>query len=218
MLCRDSAPSVNDEQAKEALLQFVSEKCCYGTGAARNMKINDIVQSSAFHYKLETFTEKRLTKHAFEPYRVRQCVGVFNIGVESRYGQCVDVFDIGVESRHGQSGSVQEACREVNSTYIVHECHVMTAMVQGSVDVMFALEEDGPDVTFVMEQGGCRTSATTIIYTTIITTGDMEVIMEVIIIIIMVQPIDHAPPVWDSDATGIKAWFNVIVLTQWSCS
>ncbi|XP_071815586.1 protein SSUH2 homolog isoform X2 [Apostichopus japonicus] len=63
------APSVNDEQAKEALLQFVSEKCCYGTGAARNMKINDIVQSSAFHYKLETFTEKRLTKHAFEPYR-----------------------------------------------------------------------------------------------------------------------------------------------------
>lgn len=82
--------------------------------------------------------------------------------------------------------------------------HVMTAMVQGSVDVMFALEEDGPDVTFVMEQGGCRTSATTIIYTTIITTGDMEVIMEVIIIIIMVQPIDHAPPVWDSDATGVS--------------
>ncbi|PIK48396.1 hypothetical protein BSL78_14725 [Apostichopus japonicus] len=171
------APSVNDEQAKEALLQFVSEKCCYGTGAARNMKINDIVQSSAFHYKLETFTEKRLTKHAFEPYR----------------GQVID---------SAANGLLQVPGILQLTTDAISTGHVMTAVVQGSVDVMFALEEDGCNFCHGTgrvqdfghhhnthhdhhhgRHGGHH--------------GGHHHHHHG-------PTIDHAPPVWDSDATGIR--------------
>ncbi len=42
---------INEEQAREALLQFVSEHCCYGKGAATNLVFRDLKSSSAFHVR-----------------------------------------------------------------------------------------------------------------------------------------------------------------------
>ena len=45
--CR--ATSITEEQARDALLAFVAENCCYGKGAAKDMDIKDITPSSAYH-------------------------------------------------------------------------------------------------------------------------------------------------------------------------
>ncbi|XP_055943699.1 protein SSUH2 homolog isoform X2 [Argiope bruennichi] len=61
-------PHLTEKEAREALLKEVSTHFCYGKGAARDMAITEIKHSMAFHYTLETFTEKRTTCWAFEPY------------------------------------------------------------------------------------------------------------------------------------------------------
>ena len=47
-----SLPVINEEQAREALLQYVSQHCCYGKGTAQNMTIRDLKSSSAFHVRI----------------------------------------------------------------------------------------------------------------------------------------------------------------------
>ena len=42
-------PQIHEEEAREALLGFVAEHCCYGKGAARDLKFTDLRHSSAFH-------------------------------------------------------------------------------------------------------------------------------------------------------------------------
>ncbi|XP_038073536.1 protein SSUH2 homolog isoform X2 [Patiria miniata] len=71
-------PTVTVEQAREALLSHVAENCCYGKKAAQEMVFNDISHSSAFHYKLETFTEKRTTAWASEPFKGQMVDGPAN--------------------------------------------------------------------------------------------------------------------------------------------
>ncbi|KAG8184818.1 hypothetical protein JTE90_004916 [Oedothorax gibbosus] len=63
-----SIPHLTEKQARDALIKQISSHCCYGTGAARDMAITEIKHSLAFHYTLETFTEKRTTCWAYEPY------------------------------------------------------------------------------------------------------------------------------------------------------
>lgn len=58
----------SDDQVRRALLDLVSERCCYGKSAAKNMAISKIVTSSAFHYTLETYVETRSTAWDQEPY------------------------------------------------------------------------------------------------------------------------------------------------------
>ena len=47
-VCHRSA-SISAEQAHDAMLQFVSEHCCYGKTPAREMAIRDIFPSSSYH-------------------------------------------------------------------------------------------------------------------------------------------------------------------------
>ena len=42
-------PQMREEEAREALLEFVAENCCYGRGAAEELKFTDLRHSSAFH-------------------------------------------------------------------------------------------------------------------------------------------------------------------------
>lgn len=44
-----SAARISEEEAREALLAFVAENCCYGKGAAEKMIMNLIVPSNALH-------------------------------------------------------------------------------------------------------------------------------------------------------------------------
>ncbi|XP_070557315.1 protein SSUH2 homolog [Ptychodera flava] len=71
-------PSITEDQARDALLQHVSEHCCYGAKAARDLSFSKIIPSNAFHYILETFTEKRSTKWAHEPYHGQPIDGPYN--------------------------------------------------------------------------------------------------------------------------------------------
>lgn len=64
----ENLPRITEEEIKDAAVQFASENCCYGKAPARDMEIKEIQMISAFHYKLETFTEKRTSCWKFEPY------------------------------------------------------------------------------------------------------------------------------------------------------
>ncbi|XP_065569031.1 protein SSUH2 homolog isoform X2 [Artemia franciscana] len=63
-----TVPPLTEAQARAQLLSFVAEKCCWGRGAAKDMAITKIVTTSAYHYELQSFTEKRETSWAFTPY------------------------------------------------------------------------------------------------------------------------------------------------------
>jgi len=73
----DAAPSLpqpavvnlTDQQARSALLSFVSSHCCYGTGAAKQMRITSMEYVPAHHYELQTFTEKRETNWSYAPHK-----------------------------------------------------------------------------------------------------------------------------------------------------
>ena len=47
------ATAISEDQARDALLTFVAENCCYGKKAAKDMDIKDIAQSSAYHVSAE---------------------------------------------------------------------------------------------------------------------------------------------------------------------
>ena len=58
-------PVLNEEQVRNALMHHVSDKSCWGSGAARDLKIVKIEMSSSYHYHIETFTEKRESSWTF---------------------------------------------------------------------------------------------------------------------------------------------------------
>ena len=64
----DHAPA-SDVTAKESLLSHIDERCCYGTGAAKGMTIKKLDYQPAYHYELQTFTEKRETAWTYAPVK-----------------------------------------------------------------------------------------------------------------------------------------------------
>ncbi|XP_021369882.1 protein SSUH2 homolog isoform X1 [Mizuhopecten yessoensis] len=73
-----NVPTITEQDAREALLKHVAENCCYGKGAAENLKYLDLKSTSAFHYTLETFGEGRQTAWAYEPYTGQVIDGPMN--------------------------------------------------------------------------------------------------------------------------------------------
>ncbi|XP_064160489.1 ssu-2 homolog, tandem duplicate 2 [Anguilla rostrata] len=61
-------PSISEEVAKEAFLEYAASKCCYSKGPAKEMVFTDLQAHNTYRYRLETFTESRSTKWASEPY------------------------------------------------------------------------------------------------------------------------------------------------------
>nr|XP_044990249.1 protein SSUH2 homolog isoform X1 [Jaculus jaculus] len=61
-------PSVTEEVAREALLSFVSSRCCYSSAAARDLIIRELKQETVFRYRLETFSESRISEWTFQPF------------------------------------------------------------------------------------------------------------------------------------------------------
>ena len=68
MIEPEKQDALDEDDAREALLEYVSQHCCYGKGAAEKMELLNISSTSALHYTLETFTEKRSTKWQHIPY------------------------------------------------------------------------------------------------------------------------------------------------------
>ncbi|CAG7719946.1 unnamed protein product [Allacma fusca] len=65
---RYTIPQMSESMAKTALLAHVKNHCCWGVGAAKNMCITSFRHTTAFHYVLHTFTEKREARWAWSPH------------------------------------------------------------------------------------------------------------------------------------------------------
>ncbi|XP_065910463.1 protein SSUH2 homolog isoform X2 [Dysidea avara] len=63
-----TVPAVTEEEARDALIKYVSTKWCYSSKAARELVFTNITPSTALHYQLETFTEGRQASWTYEPY------------------------------------------------------------------------------------------------------------------------------------------------------
>ena len=66
---KETIPTLTKEQAKDALIQHLTTKCCYGSGAANQMAISNMDYVPAFHYELQTFIEKRETSWTYAAHK-----------------------------------------------------------------------------------------------------------------------------------------------------
>ncbi|XP_070536454.1 protein SSUH2 homolog [Ptychodera flava] len=105
---------ISEEEAREAMLQFVDAHCCYGSRPAKQMTITNILPGSALHYELETFTEARSTSRVHEPHYGGPVDGPMN-GIAPGPWQ-IDVQPDGLFSNHTKF-------TEVPHTSTVHGCH-----------------------------------------------------------------------------------------------
>ncbi|KAL4227078.1 hypothetical protein ACF0H5_015052 [Mactra antiquata] len=112
-------PRIGEEEARQALLAFVAENCCYGKSAAENLKFRDLLHSSAFHYTLETYGEGRCTSWTFTPYSGQPIDGPQN-------GQAPGPWDI--QAQPTKLFEDQKVEVEVPHTASVKPCHNCMAM------------------------------------------------------------------------------------------
>ncbi|XP_053324965.1 protein SSUH2 homolog [Spea bombifrons] len=61
-------PSISNEDAKDALLEYVNGECCYGTTPVNEMAIQALKPYNTYRYRLETFTEARTCDWTTTPY------------------------------------------------------------------------------------------------------------------------------------------------------
>lgn len=66
---------ISENECKAALIAYASQKCCYGSAAAKNMTILKMEYLPAFHYELQTFSEKRETAWTYSPLKSRTVLG-----------------------------------------------------------------------------------------------------------------------------------------------
>ncbi|KAM6062060.1 LOW QUALITY PROTEIN: protein SSUH2 homolog [Chlamydotis macqueenii] len=59
---------MTEAAARRALLRFVASRCCYRCRAADELAIRWLRQLGTYRYRLETFSESRLSEWAFEPF------------------------------------------------------------------------------------------------------------------------------------------------------
>lgn len=108
-------PHFTAEEVREAVIHLASENCCYGSGTAKDMQITDINMSSAFHYTLETFGEKRESAWKFEPYKGQNIDGPMN-------GPAPAPWDVMVLPQTYFQGTKSKM--EVPHTAFIKPCHV----------------------------------------------------------------------------------------------
>ncbi|XP_042563816.1 ssu-2 homolog, tandem duplicate 2 [Clupea harengus] len=61
-------PSISEELAREALVEYVASRCCYSRKPAKEMVFSELHSLNTYRYRLDTFTESRSTEWASEPY------------------------------------------------------------------------------------------------------------------------------------------------------
>ncbi|KAJ8260323.1 hypothetical protein GJAV_G00179650 [Gymnothorax javanicus] len=72
-------PSITEEEAQEAFLEYASSKCCYSKKPARDMVFTDLQAHNTYRYRLETFAESRSTEWASEPYTGQMVDGYMGV-------------------------------------------------------------------------------------------------------------------------------------------
>ncbi|KAL0600630.1 Protein SSUH2-like protein [Plecturocebus cupreus] len=67
-LLEHRVPVMTEEVAREALLSFVNSKCCYSSTVAGDLIIREMKQQTLCRYRLETFSESRISEWTFQPF------------------------------------------------------------------------------------------------------------------------------------------------------
>ncbi|KAG8536279.1 hypothetical protein GDO81_026736, partial [Engystomops pustulosus] len=62
-------PSVSEEDARKALMDYANGKCCYRSTPAEEMDFHELRPFNTYRYRLETFTESRTCDWVTKPYR-----------------------------------------------------------------------------------------------------------------------------------------------------
>ncbi|KAM6121457.1 LOW QUALITY PROTEIN: protein SSUH2 homolog [Pterocles gutturalis] len=63
-----SVPAMTEAVARRALLRFMGSWSCVGCGAGGDLAIQHLRHLGTYRYRLETFSESRLSEWAFEPF------------------------------------------------------------------------------------------------------------------------------------------------------
>ncbi|KAK7103007.1 protein SSUH2 homolog [Littorina saxatilis] len=105
---------MGESDCRDAIIQFQSEHCCYGSAAAKEMVFSSCVPMTALHYTLETYAEARSTGYKSKPYR-----GEFVDGPEN--GQPPPPWAVPCEA--DQLFKNQVKLFEVPHTSFVKQCH-----------------------------------------------------------------------------------------------
>uniref|UniRef100_U3I5E5 Ssu-2 homolog n=1 Tax=Anas platyrhynchos platyrhynchos TaxID=8840 RepID=U3I5E5_ANAPP len=98
--------------ARTALLRFVATRHCYGSRAAAELHIQELRPRVTYRYRLETFSESRLSEWAFEPF-TSKCLPPGDIPP--------DLWDVEVGVPPLFQGQTRR-CRVPRSA-LVRECH-----------------------------------------------------------------------------------------------
>ncbi|XP_072328219.1 protein SSUH2 homolog [Scyliorhinus torazame] len=64
-----SVPTITEDMAREAFIQFASSKCCYSSRPAKEMVFRDLQAFNTYRYRLESFTESRSTEWKMVPFK-----------------------------------------------------------------------------------------------------------------------------------------------------
>ncbi|XP_063797347.1 protein SSUH2 homolog [Pseudophryne corroboree] len=63
-----TVPSISEDDARKALLDYAKSKCCYRSTAAEGMNFQKLQPFNTYRYRLETFTESRACAWVTTPY------------------------------------------------------------------------------------------------------------------------------------------------------
>ena len=69
MIAPEIEPKLTEAQVRAAMLSHIASHCCYGKAAAKNMVVKKMEYLPAYHYELQTFTEKRETSWTYAAIR-----------------------------------------------------------------------------------------------------------------------------------------------------
>ncbi|KAG8197235.1 hypothetical protein JTE90_011387 [Oedothorax gibbosus] len=75
--------TLTDQELRDACFEYIDDKCCYGSRFIKDMTLIDIYASYTFHYKLETFCERRESKWTSVAYYGQRIDGPENGPVPS---------------------------------------------------------------------------------------------------------------------------------------
>ncbi|XP_006825749.1 protein SSUH2 homolog [Saccoglossus kowalevskii] len=109
---------VSETEARDLLLNYVSQQCCYGKAAAKNMHIMTIQESHSLYYKLETFAEGRTTSWTYEIYLGQKVEGPLS-------GKSPLPWEVSVKPDNMFENQVKRV--EVPYTACVKSCYVCNA-------------------------------------------------------------------------------------------
>ncbi|XP_075794825.1 protein SSUH2 homolog isoform X3 [Pelodiscus sinensis] len=114
MLLDHRIPTMTEDLARNALLSFVSSKCCYGNKAAGELVIQDLRQVTVYRYRLESFHESRLSEWTFQPFTNNLVDGPQN-------GTSPQLWDIKVQAPPMFQDDIKKF--RVPHSSLVKECH-----------------------------------------------------------------------------------------------